>query len=335
MSETSARLLKLLSLLQTPREWTGTELAERLGVTTRTIRRDVERLRELGYPVHATRGTAGYRLGAGASLPPLLLDDEEAVAVVVGLRTAAGGSVAGLEEPSLRALTKLEQVLPSRLRYRVTTLHTATVRAGDEPGPRVAAETLMAVAEACRRRERLRFDYTDAHGAETVRTVEPQTLVSFGRRWYLVAFDLDRSEWRTFRVDRLRPRTPTGPRFEPRPLPYDDVATYVARQLSQAAWPYQATVALHESATAVADRVWPGMGAVEAVDDRSCLLHVGADSPWALVWMITSVDADFTLISGPPEVRAALRAHGLRCLRAVDGPDDASEEADPPRLGRP
>jgi len=237
MSETSARLLKLLSLLQTPREWTGTELAERLGVTTRTIRRDVERLRELGYPVHATRGTAGYRLGAGASLPPLLLDDEEAVAVVVGLRTAAGGSVAGLEEPSLRALTKLEQVLPSRLRYRVTTLHTATVRAGDEPGPRVAAETLMAVAEACRRRERLRFDYTDAHGAETVRTVEPQTLVSFGRRWYLVAFDLDRSEWRTFRVDRLRPRTPTGPRFEPRPLPYDDVATYVARQLSQAAWP--------------------------------------------------------------------------------------------------
>ncbi|HEY8456531.1 MAG TPA: YafY family protein [Actinopolymorphaceae bacterium] len=318
MAETSARLLKLLSLLQTPREWSGAELAERLGVTTRTIRRDVERLRELGYPVHASRGTAGYRLGAGASLPPLLLDDEEAVAVVVGLRTAAGGSVANLEEPALRALAKLEQVLPSRLRYRVNTLHTATVRAGDEPGPRVTADTLMAVAEACRRRERLRFDYTDVRGAESVRTVEPQTLVSFGRRWYLVAFDLDRSDWRTFRVDRLRPRTPTGPRFQPRPLPYDDVATYLARQLSQAAWPYQATVTLHESA-AVAERVWPGMGVVEAVDDHSCLLHVGADSPWALIWMITSVDADFTFTNGPPEVRAALRAFGLRCIRAVDG----------------
>src|ERR671937_1128888 len=156
---TSARLLRLLSLLQTPRDWTGPELAERLGITTRTVRRDVERLRELGYPVHATQGAAGYQLGAGASLPPLLLDDEEAVAVAVGLRTAAGGSVAGIEETSLRALAKLERVLPSRLRPRVTTLNAATVRVGGT-GPAVSPDVLMAIADACRRHERLRFDYS-------------------------------------------------------------------------------------------------------------------------------------------------------------------------------
>ncbi|SFB48093.1 Predicted DNA-binding transcriptional regulator YafY, contains an HTH and WYL domains [Amycolatopsis marina] len=317
MLETSARLLKLLSLLQTHHEWSGTELAERLSVTTRTVRRDVERLRDLGYPVHAVQGTAGYVLGAGAVLPPLLLDDEEAVAVVVGLRTAAGGSVAGIEEASLRALSKLEQVLPSRLRHRVNTLHTATVRAGAAPGPQVSAETLMSIAEACRRHEGMRIDYTSHHGAETTRAVEPHSLVSFGRHWYLVAFDIDRDDWRTFRVDRLVARTPTGPRFTPRQPPYDDVATYLAHQLSSRTWPYQATVTLHESAGAVAERVWPGMGVVEAIDEDSCLLHLGADSPSSLVWMITSVGTDFTLVSGPPELADAFRAQAARCLRAV------------------
>ncbi|GGO82910.1 hypothetical protein GCM10012289_75230 [Nonomuraea cavernae] len=215
MVGTSARLLRLLSLLQTHRDWSGAELADRLGVTARTVRRDVERLRQLGYPVNAVRGTAGYRLGAGASLPPLLLDDDEAVAVVVGLRTSAGGSVAGIEETSLRALTKLEQVLPSRLRHRVNTLHAATVRVGGS-GPTVSPDTLMAIADACRRRERLRFDYTSPHRVDTSRSVEPHSLVSFGRHWYLVAWDTDRDDWRTFRVDRLRPRPPTGPRFAPR-----------------------------------------------------------------------------------------------------------------------
>ncbi|MES9538226.1 WYL domain-containing protein [Actinomadura sp. NPDC000600] len=316
MLDTSARLLRLLSLLQTGGDWSGAELAERLAVTTRTVRRDVDRLRELGYPVHASRGMAGYRLGAGASLPPLLLDDDEAVAVALGLRTAAGGSVAGIEEASLRALAKLEQVLPSRLRHRVATLARATVRVGAR-APEVDADTLMTIADACRRHERLRFGYAGPRG-DTVRQVEPHTVVNFGRHWYLVAWDPDRDDWRTFRVDRMSPRLPAGPRFPPRAPPDGDVATYLARRLSVRSWACQATVTLHEPAGAVADRVWPGMGVIEAVDSRSCLLHVGADTPSALVWMITSVDADFTLTAGPPELATALRAQATRCQNAVD-----------------
>src|SRR6266496_5199270 len=193
---TSARLLRLLSLLQARRDWPGPELADRLGVTTRTVRNDVERLRGLGYPVHATPGVAGgYRLGAGAALPPLLLDDDEAVAVAIGLRTAAGGAVAGIEETSLRALAKLEQVLPARLRPRVGALHAATLSLGGG-GPVIDAEVLTAIAAACRDHERLRFGYGDAQGADTSRSVEPLRLVHTGRRWYLVAFDLDRQDWR-------------------------------------------------------------------------------------------------------------------------------------------
>ncbi|MFC5823559.1 helix-turn-helix transcriptional regulator [Nonomuraea insulae] len=330
MLKTAARLLKLLSLLQANRDRPGAELAELLGVTPRTVRRDVERLRELGYPVDAVQGTAGYRLGAGASLPPLLLDDEEAVAVAVGLRTAAGGSVTGIEETALRALTKLEQVLPPRLRYRVNAVQRATVRVG-ATGPAVSADTLMTIADACRRRERLRFDYSSPRRGNTLRSVEPHRLVNFERRWYLVAFDPERDDWRTFRVDRLVPRTPTGPRFAPRQPPHGDAATYVARTLSATAWPCQAVFTLHEPAEAVADRVWPGMGVVEAVDDRSCLLHLGAENPWALTWMITSVDADFTLVTGPPGLAEALRAHARRCLLAV--PD--SRTGSPSGEGQP
>jgi predicted DNA-binding transcriptional regulator YafY len=315
MLETSVRLLKLLSLLQTHRDWSGAALAERLGVTTRTVRRDVDRLRELGYPVDAVQGIAGYRMAAGAAMPPLLLDDDEAVAVVVGLRTCAGDSVAGIEEPALRALTKLEQVLPSRLRYRVNTLHQATVRVG-ATGPAVSPDVLMSVAEACRRHERLRFDYTTFRGAEIVREVEPHSLVSFERRWYLVAWDFEQEDWRTYRADRMRPRTPTGPRFTPREPPEGDVATYLSHQLSSRTWPFQAAVTLHESAEALADRVWPGMGVLEAVDDHSCLMYVGADSPWALSWMITSVGADFT-VDGPPELIQEIRKLGQRCADAT------------------
>ncbi|WP_448608612.1 helix-turn-helix transcriptional regulator [Geodermatophilus sp. URMC 60] len=317
MLETSARLLRLLSLLQTDRDRSGAALAERLGVTTRTVRRDVDRLRELGYPVHALQGTAGYRLGAGAALPPLLLDDDEAVAVAVGLRTATAGSVAGIEETSLRALAKLEQVLPSRLRYRVQTLQQATVRTGSAPGPQVSADALMTIADGCRRSERLRVDYTDATGEKGLRSVEPHRLVNFGRHWYLVAWDVDRADWRTFRVDRLALRTPTGPRFEPRDLPDGDVATYLARQLSVRTWPYRATVRVHEPPEVISARIWPGMGVVEPVDERSCSVHVGADTVSALVWMVTSLDADFTLVDGPPELVAAFRAQARRCRDAV------------------
>jgi predicted DNA-binding transcriptional regulator YafY len=180
--------------------------------TVRTVRRDVDRLRELGYPVHATPGIGGYRLGAGAALPPLLLDDEEAVAVAIGLRTATASAVSGIGETALRALSKLEQVLPSRLRHHVTTLNRATVRA-ERPGPTVDPDVLVTISDACHRRERLRFDYTSHHGTRSLRQVEPHALVSWGRHWYLVAWDTDRDAWRSFRVDRLRPRTPGGSRF--------------------------------------------------------------------------------------------------------------------------
>ncbi|THA73343.1 WYL domain-containing protein [Streptomyces sp. A0592] len=326
MLDTSGRLLKLLSLLQTSRERTGAELAARLAVSRRTLRRDVERLRDLGYPVHATRGTAGYRLGAGATLPPLLLDDDEATAVVVGLRTAAGGPVTGMEESSLRALAKLEQMLPSRLRHRVHTLHTATIRAGAEPAPEVCADTLMAIAEARRRRERLRFDYASPRHGHGMRSAEPHSLVSFGRYWYLVAWDNDRADWRTFRVDRLTPRAPTGLRFSPRELPGgQDVATYLSHQLSSLTWPVRATVTLHEPAAAITDRIWPGMGVVEPVDDHTCLLHLGADTPRDLAWMITSVDADFTLTHAPPGLADALHAQATRCLNALHATQGLSQ----------
>ncbi|MEU8900067.1 WYL domain-containing protein [Nocardia sp. NPDC048505] len=316
MLETSARLLKLLALLQTHRDWSGAELSERLGVTGRTVRRDVERLRELGYPVLASQGTAGYRLGAGAALPPLLLDDEEAVAVAVSLRGAADGSVAGIEEAAVRALSKLEQVLPPRLRHRVRTLRGATVRVS-APRATVEPDTLMAIAEACQRREQLRFDYRAHDGRASVRKAEPHSLVHFNRHWYLVAWDVDRADWRSFRVDRLTPKIPTGPRFTPRELPEGDVAAYLSRQLSVRTWPCQATVLLPVAAEVASERIWPGMGVVEAVDEHRCQLHVGADSAEALVWMIASADLDFTLLSGPPELAAALRKQAARCTGAV------------------
>ncbi|MFI8974661.1 helix-turn-helix transcriptional regulator [Nocardia asteroides] len=315
MSETSARLLRLLSLLQTRRAWSGTELAGELAVTVRTVRRDVERLRGLGYPVQAVQGTAGYRLGAGASMPPLLLDDEEAVAVAVGLRTTSGGTVAGIEDASLRALLKLEQVLPSRLRHRLSTLQQSMVRVAAE-APRVRAETLLAIAEACRRHERLRFDYTDHAGRVSRRDTEPDSLVNLSRHWYLVAWDLDRAQWRSFRVDRLEPRVPTGPRFTPRPVPDGDAATYLSRRLSVSSWPWQTAVTLHGSAAELAERIWPGTGVLESVDATTCVLHLGADSPASLAWMITGLDVDFT-VGGPPELLDALRRLSRRCHDAV------------------
>ncbi|MEU5551213.1 YafY family protein [Micromonospora sp. NPDC047793] len=322
MSTPSARLLRLLSLLQTYRQWSGAELAARLGVTARTVRRDVDRLRELGYPVHATQGTGGYRLGAGAALPPLLLDDDEAVAVTIGLRTATASAVSGIGETALRALHKVEQVLPSRLRHRVSGLHRATVRA-ESPGPTVSPDVLVAVSDACHRREGLRFDYTSHHGDRSRRTVEPHALVSWGRYWYLVAWDVDREDWRSFRVDRLRPRTPTGPRFVARELPDPDASAYLARALSTGPYPVRTTVTMHAPAAVVAERVWPGMGAVEAVDDHRCLLHLGAATAADLAWMIAVLGVDFT-VPGPPELVTALRDLGERCHRGVSGGDGES-----------
>src|SRR3954470_10131398 len=257
MYGTSERLLRLLSLLQARRDWPGGDLAARLEVDVRTIRRDVERLRSLGYPVHATPGVAGgYRLGAGAALPPLLLDDDEAVAVAVGLRTAASGTVSGIEETSVRALAKLEQVLPARLRPRVGALQAATMSLPGG-GPTVDASVLTAIAAACRDHERLRFPYGDRAGTETERQVEPLRLVHTGRRWYLVAFDLDRAGWRTFRVDRITPKPPHGPRFIPREPPAEDLAAYVSRGVSTRAYASHATVRLLVPLAEAAERVSP------------------------------------------------------------------------------
>jgi predicted DNA-binding transcriptional regulator YafY len=219
MLETSARLLRLLSLLQARRDWTGPELAARLGVSPRTLRRDMDKLRGLGYPVDATPGTAGgYRLGAGAMLPPLLLDDEEAVAVAIGLRTAAGGTITGIEEASVRALAKLEQVLPPRLRHRVSALHSVTVPLPGA-GPPVDPAVLTVIATAARDRLRIGFRYTSHDGTQGGRAAEPHQLVHTGRRWYLLAWDLARGDWRTFRADRITSPQITGPRFTPRDPP--------------------------------------------------------------------------------------------------------------------
>lgn len=295
MLETSARLLRLLSLLQSSRAWPGSELAERLGVTGRTVRNDVERLRELGYPVDATRGsTGGYRLASGAAMPPLLLEDEEAVAVTIGLRTVAQGALAGMEETSLQALAKLEQVMPARLRRRVRTLQRYMVPVpADKPGVPVDPDVLTTLVSACRDHERLRLDYRDHAGESTRRTVEPQRVVNWGRRWYLVAWDVDRDDWRTFRIDRITPRTPTGPRFAPREDPGGNAAEYVSRKVSAAAWRYRARVVVHAPAAAVLERINPAVGVVEPLDDHTCVLDTGADSLDTLAVHLGMLGYDF------------------------------------------
>ncbi|WP_162795054.1 helix-turn-helix transcriptional regulator [Nonomuraea lactucae] len=308
MLETSARLLRLLSLLQTRPDWTGAELAQRLQVSPRTIRYDIDKLRNLGYPVHAVPGAAGgYRLGAGARLPPLLLDDEEAVAVAVGLRTAASGTVEGIQETSLRALAKLEQVLPARLRHRVNALHDHTVSLARD-GPTVTSDTLTAIASACRDRHRLRFDYRTHDGEEQVRDVEPYRLVHTGRRWYLIAWDVGRADWRTFRVDRLAPRVPPGPRFSPRLDPPPEV---VPRGIDTALTRHRARVTVAAPAAEVLARV-PESVLVEPVDEHTCVVHAGGDTPLQLALHILMLDTPFE-VDGPPELLEALAVLSARC----------------------
>jgi predicted DNA-binding transcriptional regulator YafY len=316
--ETSVRLLRLLSLLQGRRDWSGADLAGRLGVTPRTVRNDAERLRLLGYEVHSRPGTgSGYRLGAGAALPPLLLDDDEAVAVGVGLRAAAAGTVTGIEETSLRALTKLEQTLPARLRRRLDALRRATVSAAGG-GPTVDAATLTTLAGACRDHELLRFDYRGHDGAPSARRVEPHRLVYTGRRWYLLAWDRDRADWRTFRADRIRPRLPTGPRFPPR-APPEDAASHVVRGTGSLVWAHRARVRLLAPAEVIAGRVTPASGLLRPLDAHSCLLETGADSLHALVAYLTRLDVAFEVLDAP-ELRALLRELAGRYLAAA-GPD--------------
>ncbi|MGV9774126.1 helix-turn-helix transcriptional regulator [Streptosporangium sp. NPDC003464] len=299
MRDPSGRLLQLLSLLQTPKEWPGTELADRLGVTTRTIRRDIDRLRELGYPVHATQGNiGGYRLTAGTAMPPLLLDDEEAVAIAIGLRTAATAAVAGVAETSLRALAKLEQLLPQRLRRRVASLSHATVILPPAPGPTTDAEALAALAAACVIHERVRFTYTRANGQTSRRLVEPHRLVASGRLWYLVAFDAERSAWRSFRLDRLTDVQRTGVHLPARELPGGvDALTWVKQAI--AAGSVRATVLLHAPIERAAEQVPAWQGELEPVDERTCRLRTHPDAPHYLAYRLTLLPMDYTLLDPP------------------------------------
>ena len=317
MLETSARLLRLLSLLQARRDWTGAELATRLGVTTRTIRNDMGRLRGLGYPVEARAGVAGgYRLGSGGALPPLLLDDEEAVAVAIGLRTAAGGSIAGIGETSVRALAKLQQVLPARLRRRVRAIGSYALPM-PSPGPQVDPDVLTMIAAACRDHELLRFGYAAHSGAVSRRSVEPYRLVNDRRRWYLVAWDTARDGWRTFRADRIEPRTPAGPRFTPRALPPDrEIAAQVARGAAEATWRYRARVIVQAPAAHVQARL-PVPVPVEPLGEDRCAFEPGSDHPELLALYLGMLGADFTIV-GSPELVTALRTLTRRYQRAID-----------------
>ncbi|KOV78807.1 DeoR faimly transcriptional regulator [Streptomyces sp. NRRL WC-3618] len=318
MLETSARLLRLLSLLQAHREWSGADLAGRLGVTPRTVRRDVDRLRELGYPVDASPGTGGgYRLGAGAELPPLLLDDDEAVAVAVGLRTAAGQGIEGIGETSVRALAKLEQVLPDRLRRRVGALNAFTVPMlrGSLPSA-VDPAVLSELAQLCRDTERLRFEYRTHEGAVSRRTVEPHRLVCTERRWYLVAWDVDRADWRTFRVDRITPKPPHGPRFTPRTPPADDLAAYVSKGVSTRAYASHAVVRLLAPIEEAAERISPSAGTLEPDGEEACLLRTGAPSLDVMVIHVMVMGFEFEVLE-PPELVDAIRVSRDRLSRAM------------------
>ncbi len=316
MADTTLRALRLLTLLQSRPTWSGAELADRLGVTGRSVRRDIERLRELGYPVRAAPGVGGgYQLRPGQALPPLALDDEEAVAIALSLRTAAGGTVAGVEEAALRALTKLDQVLPSRLRARTAALQAATVTPGAGTAP-VDADVLVTLARASREAERVELDYTDRDGAESHRRVEPYQLVATGRRWYLLAWDTDRDDWRTLRLDRISGARATGWRFRPREAP--DPAAYVSRAVSVSAYRHEVVVRASAPASALADRVPPTAATLEPIDEDSCWVRTGTDSLEMAALHLMLLDCDVEVVA-PPELREVLASAGARLTRAARG----------------
>ncbi|MEU5991405.1 YafY family protein [Spirillospora sp. NPDC047418] len=299
---TTERVLRLLALLQRRSSWTAAEIAEQLRVTDRSVRRDVERLRALGYPVHATAGVGGgYRLGAGTRLPPLLLDDEEAIATAVSLRLASGGTVAGTGEAALRALAKLDQVMPPRLRAEVRAVRGATETLVG-PGAEVDAELLVTLARACRDAVRVRFRYAARGGAERERTVEPVRMVATARRWYLMAWDVDRGDWRTFRLDRMRDAAPTTWHFRPREHP--DPVAYVQRSVTEAPYRHLARVRLHATSDQVRELIPPQVGRVEDDRDGWCLLTVGGDDLDWLAVHIARLGFPAQILE-PPELRDA------------------------------
>lgn len=318
MANTSSRTLRLLSLLQTHRFWPGSELADRLEVSPRTLRRDIGRLRELGYPVHAQRGAeGGYQLAAGAALPPLVLDDDEAVAIAVGLQAAAQDAAEGIAEPTVRALAKVTQVMPPRLRRRVEALTAMTVAGtwGTAPAISLDAEVLSSAALACRDTERIRFRYAAAGGQRTARHVEPHRLVCLGRRWYLVGYDLDRHDWRSFRLDRMAdvPRG-TGDRFRPRELPAQDAAAFVREGIRDKPSTYDVQVIVDAPSAVVRERIGRWV-AVEELDAGRCRVRMTADSlDWPVIGLGV-VGASFHVVS-PPELAERVADWGRRFSEA-------------------
>ena len=316
MTDTTQRLLTLLSLLQTPREWSGTELAQRLGVSPRTVRRDIDRLRELDYPVQATMGVyGGYRLAAGTAMPPLLFDDAEAVSTAVGLRTVAAHALTGADEAAVRALAKLEQVLPTRLRSRVRSVGAATEVLADRTGSPVDTETLTVLAAAIGAGEQVRFGYCANSGAETRRLADPHRLVAAGHRWYLVAFDRERRDWRIFRIDRIVDPRAIGLRAEVREIPGGDAANFVRESMYSFEPVHRAEITVF----AAADRVVATagrLGDIEHVDEHSCRITTAADTlPW-LVFRLIRLGHDFR-VDAPAELADYVREVGARLQRAA------------------
>ncbi|WP_327158353.1 helix-turn-helix transcriptional regulator [Streptomyces tubercidicus] len=333
MHKTSSRLLALLSLLQTHRDWSGEDLAGRLDITSRTVRRDIDRLRELGYPITTVKGPAGgYRLEAGTNLPPLLFDDGQAIALAVALQTAAAGTAGtAVAEDASRALATLRQVMPPRLRHRIDLLRiTAVQPTAARDTLQVDAQVLMDLSRVVHAREELRFDYapSSSTSADNPRRVQPHHLVTWRHHWYLVAWDLHREDWRTFRVDRIRPRTPTGPRFAPRELPGGNVSTFITSRFrgndgTTTDWPCQGEVILRLPAANVAPFAQDGI--VEELGSRHCRLVLGSWSWTGLAAAIGRFDTDIEVI-GPPQLAtafgdlAARYAHAARTTRPETGP---------------
>ncbi len=324
MANTSSRTLRLLSLLQRQRYWPGTQLAERLEVSVRTLRRDIGRLRELGYPVQANRGLdGGYQLAAGTALPPLVLDDEEAVALAVGLQAATQGMIAGIEEFSARALTKVVQVMPPRLRQRVDALRAMTVPATwGSAGSTIDPDTLTALAQTCRDSERVQFDYTARGGEATARHAEPHRLVSLSRRWYLVAYDLTRHDWRSFRLDRMESPRNTGVRFRPRELPGDDAAAFVRAGIDNLPTAYSIEALVDAPAAVVRGHVGHWCTVTDVGNER-CLLRMTSDSLYWPTMALSAVGVSFEVLS-PPELLDYIHDLGDRLSR-VTAPRTASD----------
>jgi len=333
MLSSSNRLLRLLSLLQTRRHWAGADLAQTLAVHPRTLRRDIDRLRELGYPIQASSGVAGgYAFRAGNALPPLLLDDDEALTVAITLRTAATGTVGGVEEAALRALVKLEQVMPTRLRHKLDALRSAIVPL-PRGGPVIDAGLLAALAAACRDQLRVNFDYADSRGQPSTRQVEPQGLAHTGYRWYLVAWDPARDDWRTFRLDRITGAVALGAHFAPRPPPDGgDLRAYVMRAVGQAPNAEEARIVLHAPHGVMAARIPASAGQVEALDDGRCLLRSTGQSLEALTYWLLALEVEFDVLA-PASLAQRFQAAGERVARMLQRRDTATpQQAEHPEL---